>query len=126
MPRILIADDHPIVRRNVREMLEDERWEVCGEAATGREAVRMTAALRPDIVVLDLSMPETNGIEAALQIHREFPETEIVILTMHDVPELALAALSSGAHAYVLKSDMGQLIAAVRELLPPRLAVRKR
>ncbi len=118
MPRILIADDHPKVRRYVREALEDEGgWDVCGEASTGREAVGMTAALKPDIVVLDLSMPEVNGMEAAREIHRRFPETEIFILTMHDAPELIRAAVALGARACLLKSDIGRLIVAVRKVL---------
>src|SRR5436309_1609124 len=89
MLRILIADDHAVVRRHVREILESEEdWEVCAEAATGRQAVAMTLALRPDIVVLDLSMPELNGLEAARQIHEVFPKTGLLIFTMHDPLEL--------------------------------------
>ena len=115
MLRILIADDHPRVRRCVRETLEDEEgWEVCGEAATGREAVSMTAKLMPDIVVLDLSMPDGNGLDAAREIHKESPGTEIFILTMHDAPEVALAALASGARACLLKHDVSRLIHIMR------------
>jgi DNA-binding NarL/FixJ family response regulator len=126
MPRILIADDHPMVRRYLREVLEDETGcEVCGEATTGREAVVMTAALNPDIILLDISMPEINGLEAALEIHKKYPETEILVLTMHDPPEMARAALASGARACLLKSDFHNLIAAVhnisRDLRPPAL-----
>ena len=81
MLRILIADNHPVVRRHVREILETEQdWEVCAEAATGREAVAMTSAHRPDIVVLDLSMPELNGLQAARQIHDLFPKTGLLSL----------------------------------------------
>jgi len=117
VPRILIADDNAMVRRYVHEALEDEGGcEVCGEASTGREAVSMTAQLKPDIVVLDLSMPEINGLEAAQEIHRKFPETEILILSMHDAPELMEAALASGARAYLLKHDLRQLIDAVRSI----------
>ena len=118
MPRILIADDHHGIRRYVRQALEEENgWEVCGEAATGREAVGMAAALKPDIVVLDLSMPELNGIEAARQIHENFPKTEILILSMHDAPELIFKALASGARACVIKSELPSLISAVRDAL---------
>jgi DNA-binding NarL/FixJ family response regulator len=121
MPRILIADDHAIVRRYVREALEDEGvWEVCGEAATGREAVGLTAALKPDVVVLDLSMPDVNGIEAAREIHKKFPGTEIFILSMHDAPELILEALASGARACLLKSDLQPLMAALHDTLQHR------
>jgi len=115
MPRILIADDHPIVRRYVREALEDDACcEVCGEAGTGREAIQMTAALKPDIVVLDLCMPEVNGMDAAREIHKKFPQTEIFILSMHDAPELVSEAITSGAQACLLKSDLGPLVDAVQ------------
>jgi DNA-binding NarL/FixJ family response regulator len=118
MPRILIADDHPTVRHYVRQVLEAEKgWAVCGEASTGREAVAMTAVERPDVVVLDLSMPELNGLEAAREIHEKFPQTEMLILTMHDMPELFREALASGVRAYVLKSDLHLLVAAVRSVL---------
>jgi len=113
MPRILIADDHPLVRRHVHEALEEEGWEVCGEAATGREAVVMNAKLKPDIVILDLSMPDLNGLEAAREIHKEFPNTEIFILTMHEGRELTLAALSSGASACLPKHELSRLIDVV-------------
>jgi DNA-binding NarL/FixJ family response regulator len=118
MLRILIADDHPRVRRCVRETLEDEEgWEVCGEAATGREAVSMTAELMPDVVVLDLSMPDVNGLDAARQIHKDFPDTEIFILSMHDAPEVTLAALASGARACLLKHDVSRLTHTMRRHL---------
>ena len=91
--RILIADDHSIARRYIREALEEEGWEVCGEAATGREAVAMNAELKPDIVVLDLSMPEGNGLEAATEIHKEFPDTEKLELV---VPYLKFAVWCLG------------------------------
>jgi DNA-binding NarL/FixJ family response regulator len=121
MPRILIADDHPMVRRYVREALEDEGCgEVCGEATTGREAITMTAALKPDIVVLDLCMPDVNGMEATREIHKNFPQTAILILTMHDAPELILEALASGARACLLKSDLTPLIAEVQNALQHR------
>jgi len=115
MLRIVIADDNDQVRRYVHEALEDETdWKVCGEAATGREAVRLTAELKPDVVVLDLSMPEGNGMDATREIHKNFPRTEILILTMHASPELAVAAVAAGATACLLKSDLSSLLAAVR------------
>ena len=117
MLRILIADDNLMFRQYVHETLEDEEnWEVCGEATTGREAIRMAADLKPDIVVLDLSMPDVNGLEATMEIHKQFPDTEIVILSMHDVPELTLAALASGARACLLKSDLDHLIDVLRDV----------
>ena len=118
MPRILVADDHALMRRMVRHVLEDvEGWQVCGEAATGREAIEMAVRLKPDIVVLDLSMPELNGLEAARQILVQAPQTKVLILTMHDAKELLRAALASGASACVLKSDVQHLVTAVRTLL---------
>jgi DNA-binding NarL/FixJ family response regulator len=118
MTRILIADDYPMVRRYVREALEDDSgWKVCGEASTGREAISMTIMLKPDIVLLDLCMPEINGLEATRAIHQKCPETEILILTMHDTPELILEALASGARACLLKSDIHHLIDAVQYVL---------
>jgi two-component system response regulator NreC len=117
MLRILIADDHPVVRRYVREMLESEEgWEVCGEAATGREAVAMTSAHRPDIVVLDLSMPELNGLEAARQIHELFPKTGLLIFTMHDPLELLEEVKVFGVRTCILKTDLHQLAGAVRTI----------
>jgi DNA-binding NarL/FixJ family response regulator len=115
MLRILIADDNPKVRRCVHDALQDyDDLEVCGEAASGREAIAMTAELKPAIVVLDLSMPDGNGMDAARVIHKEFPETGILILSMHDAPELIVAAQASGAQACLLKSDLRPLIDAVR------------
>ena len=116
--RILVADDHAVVRRGVRAMLEAQPgWEVCGEAGTGREAVEQVKRLRPDIVVLDLSLPELNGLDATRQILKESPQTEVLVLTMHDSEELAQQVLQAGARGYVLKSDADQsLVAAVESL----------
>jgi DNA-binding NarL/FixJ family response regulator len=127
--RILVVDDHAVVRRGVRALLEGHPgWEVCGEAGTGREAVEQASRLKPDIVVLDLSLPELNGLEATRQILRELPRTEVLVLTMHHSEELAQQVLQAGARGYVLKSDAGEsLIAAVETLvrrepfLTPRL-----
>jgi len=114
MPRILVADDHAAMRRRVRDILESqEGWEVCAEAATGREAVALTAAKRPDIVVLDLSMPELDGLQAARQIHEQFPETVMIILTGHDPLELIAALPAFGVRTYLSKADLYQLIEAI-------------
>jgi DNA-binding NarL/FixJ family response regulator len=119
MPRILVADDHALMRRGVREVLEhQEDWHVCGEAATGREAVALAARQKPDVVVLDVTMPELNGLEAARQILQKLPQTEVLILTMHEAEELMQEVVLAGARACVLKSDLEQhLVAAVRALL---------
>ncbi len=118
MPRILIADDHSLVRRYVREILEqDQGWKVCAEAATGREAVALAAAEHPDVVVLDLCMPDLNGLEAARQIHERFPQTAIFIITMYDPLELTNEVAAFGVRACLLKTDLHRLIAAVRNEL---------
>jgi DNA-binding NarL/FixJ family response regulator len=115
MFRIVIADDNEDVRRYVHEALEDdEAWKVCAEAGTGREAVRLTKELQPDLVVLDLSMPDGNGIDATREIHKHFPAIPILILTMHHGPELSTAAVAAGARACLLKSDLNSLLDAVR------------
>ena len=117
MLRILLADDHDIVRRGLRELLEEQPgWEVCGEAATGREALEHAIRLRPQVVVLDLMMPELNGLEAARQIRKAVPTTEILVFTMHDSEDLVHEILSAGARGYVLKAGPPEeLFQAVRE-----------
>ena len=114
--RILIVDDQAVVRRGVRSLLEShEGWEVCGESATGRDAVTQSLRLRPDVVVMDLSLPELNGLDATRQILKAAPDTEVLVLTMHHSEELARAVLQ--ARGYVLKADADEnLIAAVDSL----------
>jgi DNA-binding NarL/FixJ family response regulator len=116
--RILIADDHEVFRRGVRDVLEDQTgWHVVGEAANGRQAVDMARELQPDIVVLDISMPELNGLDATRQILQVSPGSEILILTLHDSEQLAEEVLRAGVRAYILKSDAAQdLVAAVSAL----------
>ena len=109
MVRILLADDHDVVRRGLCEMLNAQPgWEVCGEVSNGRDAVRLAIKLKPDVAVLDLSMPELNGLEATRQIRREVPETEVLIFTMHETEQLIRDVLAAGARGYVLKSDAGR------------------
>jgi DNA-binding NarL/FixJ family response regulator len=116
--RILVVDDHAVVRRGVRSLLEShEGWEVCGEATTGRDAVEQSRQLRPDVVVMDLSLPELNGLDATRQILKDTPGTEVLVLTMHRSEELARDVLRAGARGYIMKSDAGEhLIAAVDTL----------
>jgi DNA-binding NarL/FixJ family response regulator len=116
--RILIADDHEVVRQGVRAVLEGQAgWVVCGEAGTGREAVAKAIDLRPDIVVLDIGMPELNGLEATRQIRRAVP-AKILILTVHESEQVVTEVVDAGAHGYVLKADAGRkLIDAIRALL---------
>jgi DNA-binding NarL/FixJ family response regulator len=119
--RILIADDHEVVRQGVRAVLEAEpSWVVCGEARSGREALARAVELRPDVVVLDVSMPELNGLEATRQIRAAVP-TKILILTVHDSEQVVTEVLEAGADGYVLKSDAGRkLVEAIRALLKNR------
>jgi two-component system response regulator NreC len=116
--RILIADDHEVVRQGVRTILEGQAgWVVCGEASTGRDAVTKALDLQPDIVVLDISMPELNGLEATRQIRHLVP-AKILILTVHESDQVVTEVLDAGAHGYVLKADAGRtLVEAIRSLL---------
>ena len=116
--RILIADDHEVVRQGVRAVLEGQAgWVVCGEAITGREAVAKAVDLQPDIVVLDISMPELNGLEATRQIRSLVP-AKILILSVHESERVVTEVLAAGAHGYVMKADAGRkLVEAVRALL---------
>jgi DNA-binding NarL/FixJ family response regulator len=105
--RILIADDHGLVRRGAREVLDARQgWRVVGEAANGREAVAMTIKLKPDVAILDISMPELDGVEALYQIREAVPGTKVLVLTMHESNQIVQRALDAGAHGYVLKSDL--------------------
>ena len=117
--RILIADDHAIVRRGLRALLQSQSgWEVCGEASNGREAVEKIAQLKPDVAILDIAMPELNGLEVTRQIVKAHPPTEVIILTMHHSDGVVHEVLKAGARGYVLKSDADQnLILAVEMLL---------
>jgi len=116
--RILLADDHEVVRRGLRALLEAKPgWEVVGEAATGREAVEMAKQLKPEVAILDISMPELNGLDATGQILKEIPQMEVLVLTVHDSEQMVREVLYSGARGYVLKSDAGRdLLAAVEAL----------
>ncbi len=113
--RILIADDHEVVRRGIRALLESHSgWVVSGEAVDGREAVERARELKPDLVLLDIGMPNLNGIEAARQILANSPETNILILTVHDSQEVVREVLGVGARGFLLKSDAGRdLVTAV-------------
>ena len=119
--RVLIADDHDLVRRGVRDLLATRNgWQVVGEACNGADAVRQAVALRPDIAILDFSMPELNGPGAAAQIAEKVPEAGVVVLTMHDSEQVMREVLQAGARGLVLKSD------ADRDLLEAVEAVSKK
>lgn len=116
--RILIADDHEIVRRGIRVLVEGHvDWEVCGEAIDGREAVAKAVELRPDIVLLDVSMPNLNGLDAARQILGANPRTRVLILTMHESEQIVREVLEVGARGFLLKTDAARdLVAAIEAL----------
>jgi DNA-binding NarL/FixJ family response regulator len=105
--RILIADDHGLVRRGARALLEAHQgWRVVGEAANGREAVQKAIELKPDVAVVDIGMPELNGVEVARQIREAVPDTKVLVLTMQESDEMVRRALDAGALGYLLKSDL--------------------
>jgi DNA-binding NarL/FixJ family response regulator len=116
--RILVVDDHDIIRRGLKQLLTSRPgWEVCGEAKTGREAVALAKQLQPDIVVMDVSMPELDGLEAARKINKLFPKMGILILTLHFSDQLVRDIVAAGARAYILKSDAARdLVVGVEAL----------
>ena len=104
--RVLVADDHGVVRKGLRFLLQiDPGIEVVGEASDGREAVRMTEELSPDVVVMDITMPGMNGFEAALRLKKDHPQIKIIILSMHASEEYVLQALRAGASGYLVKDS---------------------
>src|SRR5579864_3367365 len=113
--RILIVDDHPVVRHGLRNLLEVQAgWEVVDEAADGLEALEKADRLNPDVILLDVSMPKMNGLEACRLIRKAVPASEVLIVTQHDSPQMMREALDAGARGYVVKSNAGRdLIAAV-------------
>jgi DNA-binding NarL/FixJ family response regulator len=120
--RILIADDHDIVRRGMKPLIESEwGWEICGEACDGREAVALAEKLKPDLVVLDVTMPKLNGIDATRQIKRVLPDTEIMVFTGSESEALVHELFAAGARGCVLKSEAAaHLIPAIKALCEHR------
>jgi DNA-binding NarL/FixJ family response regulator len=118
MFRILIADDHDVARGGIRALLENHPgWQVCGEAKDGRETVELVAKTKPNLILLDIGMPNLNGLEATRQILATAPEALILILTMHDTEQLVREVLRAGARGFLFKSDAGRdLITAVEAL----------
>lgn len=116
MTRILLADDHDVVRSGLRSILET-RWQVVAEAADGKEAVRRALELKPDVAVLDYSLPLINGVEATRQIRARVPSVEVLIFTMHDSESLIHDLLEAGARGYLLKSDAKALLISAIESL---------
>jgi DNA-binding NarL/FixJ family response regulator len=122
MLRIMLADDHDLTRSGLRYLLEKQSgWTVCGEASNGRMAVEMSDELRPDIAILDMSMPELNGLEATRQILQRQPTTKILIYTMHETERIIVDVLEAGARGVVLKSDAGDnMVTAVESIVKGR------
>src|ERR1700719_3153655 len=116
--RILIADDHEVMRNGVRALIEHEPgWRACGTATNGRQAVETAKKLKPHVVVLDMTMPELDGLEALRQIKRALPNTEVVIFSAHHSEEVIEQLFDAGAKSYIQKSDAGRhLVAAIRSL----------
>ena len=120
--RILIADDHEFVRQGVRTLLLSRRgWTICGEAVDGRDAIEKAKELKPDVVVMDVSMPNLNGLEATREVRRILPKTAVLVLSQHNSPGMMKEALKAGAQGYVVKSSASEnLIAALENLKQPR------
>ena len=116
--RILVADDHEVVRKGLVSLLQAQPdWQVCGEAADGREAVEKAQQLKPDVVILDIGMPSLNGLEATRQILKINPQARVLILTLHDSDQVVREVLNAGARGFLLKSDATRdLVAAVEAL----------
>jgi len=109
MPRVLIVDDHAFIRRGVQTILHPfPEWELCGEADNGNDAIRMAEELKPEVIIMDLSMPGLNGIEATRAIRKAQPGVKILLLTLHESAELVRSAFRAGARGYLLKTDAEQ------------------
>ena len=113
--RIFLADDHSLVRRGIRSLLGvHSDWEVCGEATDGKEALEKVNQLNPDVLILDLNMPELNGLEVTRRVHKMCPKVEVLVLTVQDSEQVMRQVLEAGARGYMLKSDAGdELLTAV-------------
>ena len=121
--RILLVDDHPIVRQGLKTLLEGRTgWEVIGEASDGAEAVEKAKDLNPDVMVLDVTMPNMNGLEACRLLRRQAPQLEILFVTQHDSPQMMREAMDAGARGYVVKSNAARdLLAAVEAVSQHRV-----
>ena len=120
--RILLADDHPIVRQGVRVLLEREGFEIVGEATDGREAVELAQQTKPDVAVLDLTMPRLNGLDAGRELLRNGDTLNVILLTMHTEAHQVAAALRAGVRGYVLKTQAAEdLVRAIQEIVTGRI-----
>jgi DNA-binding NarL/FixJ family response regulator len=116
--RILLADDHDVMRQGIRLLIERQPgWEVCGLASTGREAVAQASELKPDVVIMDMTMPELNGLDAAIEIKRRVPESEVLMFTAHEDEDLVREAFEAGIKSVVFKSEAYDfLVEAIKAL----------
>lgn len=121
----MVADDHELVRRGIRDLLQVQRgWKVVGEAAGGRDAIVVVKKMKPHIAILDITMPDMDGLEATRQICRAAAETQVLILTMHESDQMVRRVLEAGARGYVLKSDMAvHLVQAVKDLVNGKISL---
>src|SRR6202167_2785744 len=121
--RILLADDHEIVRRGLSSLLQKhEGWEICGEASDGREALELAKRLKPDVIILDIGMPNLNGLSTTRQMLQHDPSFKIIVLTITDSDQVIREALDAGARGFVLKSDAARdLVSAVEALQSKRM-----
>ena len=116
--RVMLVDDHTVVRRGLRALIESvPGWEVCAEASEGHEAILVATEMRPDIVVMDLSMPKLGGIDATIQLRKVLRDVEVLILTMHASDRLVGQALRAGARGYLLKSESEEKLIEALEAL---------
>jgi len=113
--RVILADDHALVRQGLRALLEGDGFEVAGEAADGQEALRLVSAVRPDVAIFDIGMPLLNGLEAARALQKSSQRTNIILLTRHDEPQYVTEALRAGVKGYVLKSQAAMDLAEAIE-----------
>lgn len=121
--RILLADDHEIVRRGLAALLQrHEGWEICGEATDGREAVEKAKELKPDVVIIDIGMPNLNGLDATRRLLQYDPNFKVIVLTVTDADQVIREALDAGARGFVLKSDAARdLVSAIEALESKRM-----
>lgn len=106
MPRVLIVDDHAFIRRGVETILQSfPEWEVCGEASNGSDAVQLANQLNPEVVLMDVTMPGMNGLEATRIIRKQHPEVKVILLTLHESSEVLRSGFRAGANGYLLKAD---------------------
>jgi two-component system, NarL family, response regulator NreC len=120
MARVLLVDHSEDILKNVRSALIQEGLDICGEAATGKQAIEQAALLKPDFVVMDYSLPDLTGIQVAYEIRQRLGNVKIVFFTLHDEAVISAAARVVGADAFVSKSSLGELVLALRRLIEDR------